>query len=121
MSRSVTSGAAVVCRSCQTLDIMSKTLTRAKIIVITLLNLAVVGCSSIFAIDGHGTPGAMYWVLGIGAIWVTGFAARAFVLADRGDHRGAVSLVSSTLLYGFAFALSAALIEGVLGSLWKGR
>jgi len=80
---------------------MSRAGSVMAVLAITLVNLALVGCSSIFAVGGDGSAQGIYLVLGAGSLWVCAFAARAFVLASKGMHSEAISCISKSLPYGF--------------------
>jgi hypothetical protein len=89
-----------------------KASTAAKLVVITVLNLAIVGCSSVLGISGDGTPGMMYWIQGIGGLWVLAFTIRAHRIASKGNEKEAVGVAGTALLYGF-------LVASAIGLLWS--
>ncbi len=96
---------------------MSKTSTGIALVLITTMNLAVVGLSSLFAIYGDGSAGGMYWVLGIGSLWVLGFAGRATCLANRGEERAAIGIAAKTLPYALLALLIGQIAWVIVGSL----
>jgi hypothetical protein len=80
---------------------MSRAGSVVAVLAITLVNLALVGCSSLFAVGGDGSAQGIYWVLAAGSLWVLAFATRALLLASRGMHSQAVSCIAKALPYGF--------------------
>jgi hypothetical protein len=79
---------------------MSRVGSIVAVLAITLVNLVLVGCSSIFAVGGDGSAQGIYLVLGAGSLWVCAFATRALILASKGMHSEAVSCISKALPYG---------------------
>jgi hypothetical protein len=79
---------------------MSRAGSIVAVLAITLVNLALVGCSSILAVGGDGSAKGIYLVLGLGGLWVVAFAVRSLVLASKGMHSEAVSFISKALPYG---------------------
>ena len=69
---------------------------------ITLVNLALVGVSSVFGVHGDGTAGAMPLVLGLGCFWVLIFTLRAILLIRAGEYQRATSTAAKAIPYAFA-------------------
>jgi hypothetical protein len=80
---------------------MSRVGSIVAVLAITVVNLVVVGFSSMLAVGGDGSAQGVYLVLGTGSLWVCAFTARAFALASKGMHSEAVSCISKALPYGF--------------------
>lgn len=84
---------------------MSKPLATWALVGVTLANLIVVGAMAALGIHGDGTLGITPWVLGLGAIWVGGFSARATALLNKGDHAASVKLAAKAMPYAFVIGL----------------
>ncbi len=78
---------------------MSKAVAYLTVALIVALNMAVVFGASLLGISGEGKPGSMYFVLGLGALWVVAFAIRALLLITQGDEKGGVGVAAKTLPY----------------------
>jgi hypothetical protein len=78
---------------------MSNAVAYLTVALIVALNMVVVYGASLFGINGNGSPGSMNFVLGIGTLWVVGFAIRAVQLIARGDKEGGVGVAAKTLPY----------------------
>lgn len=79
---------------------MQPSTAKTAVIAITVLNLLLVGASSLLAVHGDGSHDSIVQVLALGVSWVLAFAARAARLLRRGDHAGAVSFNAKCLVYG---------------------
>lgn len=79
---------------------MQPSTAKTAVIAITVLNLLLVGFSSLLAVHGDGSHASIVRVLAAGVLWVLAFAARAVVLLRRGDHAEAVSFNAKCLVYG---------------------
>ncbi|GAA0760312.1 hypothetical protein LRH25_00535 [Ideonella azotifigens] len=78
---------------------MSATFAIVAVIAVTIINLAIVAASSVFAIHGDGTPGEMSLVLVVGSLWVLAFAARSIFTVTKGARGQAVSTSAKAIPY----------------------
>lgn len=95
---------------------MSRAAAIVGVIFITLLNLALVGGSSLFAVGGDGSATGVYVVLIAGSLWVLGFAGRAVQLIARGRHREAVGCVASALPWGLLAGILLQIVVAVVST-----
>ena len=61
----------------------------------------------------------MYWIQGVGLVWVFGFSIRAYFVATTGNEKTAIDIAASSLLYGFAAALAFSLLWGLIETFMK--
>ena len=78
---------------------MTAGLATAAVIAVTIVNLALVAVSSIFAIYGDGSAGGMPLILVVGSLWVLAFTARAIFMINKGERGSAVSTTAKALPY----------------------
>lgn len=69
------------------------------VVLVTAINLCIVGAMSLLAIHGDGSKSEMPWVLAIGTLWVLAFTARSIPLANKGDTKAAASMAAKAIPY----------------------